>query len=113
MTREQSLRECLVSTAIGAAIAAILCAVLPDIERGLEMITFFLVFWFLGTYGTWTVIDIKDRVSYVDIKAFCHRNIDRIVRLFDAHGDDRSVRGRRKRVPGPGKGHRDTHAQAL
>lgn len=96
MKREQSLRECLISTAAGAAIAAVLCAVLPDIERGLEMITFFLVFWFLGTYGTWTVIDIRDRFDYVDFKAICNHYANRIVRLFDADDHDRGIRRRRQ-----------------
>lgn len=97
MKREQCLRECLISTAAGAFISAILCAALPGIERGLEMITFFLVFWFLGLYGTWTVIDLKDRTKDVDFKAVCHHYFTGFVRLFDADDYDGSVRRRRQR----------------
>lgn len=96
MTREQSLRECLISTAAGAAIAAILCAVLPDIERGFEMITFFFVFWFVGTYGTWTVIDLRDRTRNVDIKTLCNHFIDRIIAHFDGNDRNGLIRGRRQ-----------------
>lgn len=92
MTREQSLRECLISTAAGAAIAAILCAVLPDIERGFEMITFFFVFWFVGTYGTWTVIDLRDRYKDEHFRDICHRYVGRITRRTNVDDLGRGIR---------------------
>lgn len=92
MKREECLRECLVSTAAGAAIAAVLCAVLPSIERGLEMIAFFLAFWFVGLIGTWTVIDLRDRYKNEHFRDVCRRYVGRIIRRTDADDPDRRIR---------------------
>ena len=91
MKREQCLKEFLVSTAAGAFISAVLCAVLPEIERGLEMITFYLVFWVVGIMCAWTVIDLRDRYKNEHIGAVCRRYFDRIVRRFDADDPDRRI----------------------
>ena len=82
--REKNLREFLVSTVAGAFVAAVLCAVLPEIERGLEMITFYLVFWVVGIMCVWTVIDLRDRYKDEHIGNICHRYVGRITRRFDA-----------------------------
>ena len=96
--REQNLREFLISTAAGATFAAVLCATLPSIERGLEMIAFYLAFWFVGLIGTWTVIDLRDRYKNEHFRDICHRYIGRIVRRFNADDPDcRIGRGRHER----------------
>ena len=89
--REQNLREFLVATAAGATFAAVLCATLPSIERGLEMIAFYLAFWFVGLIGTWTVIDLRDRYKNERFRSVCRRYFDRIVRRFDADDPDRRI----------------------
>lgn len=93
--REKNLREFLISTVAGAFVAAVLCAVLPEIERGLEMITFFLAFWFLGIYGTWTVIDIRDRAKQDDYKSIFRHHIGGIIRNFVAHDSGLGIKRRR------------------
>ena len=90
--REQNLREFLISTAAGATFAAVLCATLPSIERGLEMIAFYLAFWFVGLIGTWTVIDLRDRYKDEHIGNFCRDHIGRITRRFDADDLGRGIR---------------------
>lgn len=89
--REKNLREFLVSTVAGAFVAAVLCAVLPEIERGLEMITFYLVFWVVGIMCVWTVIDLRDRYKDEHIGNFCSDHIGRITRRFDADDTHRSI----------------------
>ena len=91
MKREQCLRECLISTAAGATFAAVLCATLPSIERGLEMIAFYLAFWFVGLIGTWTVIDLRDRYKNEHFRSVCRHYFDRIARRFDADDPDRRI----------------------
>ncbi|MBQ2085442.1 MAG: hypothetical protein II464_04170 [Oscillospiraceae bacterium] len=90
--REQNLREFLISTAAGATFAAVLCATLPSIERGLEMIAFYLAFWFVGLIGTWTVIDLRDRYKDEHIGNICRDHIGRITRRFDADDLGRGIR---------------------
>lgn len=89
--REQNLREFLVSAVAGAFISAVLCAVLPEIERGLEMITFYLVFWVVGIMCVWTVIDLRDRYKDEHFRDICHRYINRITRRFDVDDTHRSI----------------------
>ena len=96
--REQNLREFLISTAAGATFAAVLCATLPSIERGLEMIAFYLAFWFVGLIGTWTVIDLRERFKNEHLGNVCRRYISRFIRRFNADDPDRSIgRGRHER----------------
>lgn len=90
--RERNLREFLVSTVAGAFDAAVLCAVLPEIERGLEMITFYLVFWVVGIMCVWTVIDLRDRYKDEHIGNICHRYIGRITRRTNADDLGRGIR---------------------
>lgn len=57
---EQCLFEMLVSVAMGAVLAALLCLVLPGIDKSATF-AYFLLFWIVSAIGTWTVIDIADR----------------------------------------------------
>ena len=90
--REKNLREFLVSTVAGAFVAAVLCAVLPEIERGLEMITFYLVFWVVGIMCVWTVIDLRDRYKDEHIGNFCRDHIGRITRRTNVDDLGRGIR---------------------
>lgn len=90
--REKNLREFLISTAAGATFAAVLCATLPSIERGLEMIAFYLAFWFVGLIGTWTVIDLRDRYKDEHIGNFCRDHIGRITRRTNVDDLGRGIR---------------------
>lgn len=89
--REKNLREFLVSTVAGAFVAAVLCAVLPEIERGLEMITFYLVFWVVGIMCVWTVIDLRERFKNEHLGSICRRYISRFARRFGADDTHRSI----------------------
>ena len=90
--RERNLREFLVSTVAGAFVAAVLCAVLPEIERGLEMITFYLVFWVVGIMCVWTVIDLRDRYKDEHIGNICRDHIGRITHRTNVDDLGRGIR---------------------
>lgn len=90
--REKNLREFLISTVAGAFVAAVLCAVLPEIERGLEMITFYLVFWVVGIMCVWTVIDLRDRYKNEHFRNFCRDHIGRITRRTNVDDLGRGIR---------------------
>lgn len=59
MKREQNLQELLTSTSLSAVTSIILCLLLPGITTKGDMAAFFLMFWFIGIYCIWSLIDWK------------------------------------------------------
>lgn len=60
-TREEDLQGMLISVIVGAIIAAGLCAVLPGINTGRDMLECFVGFWVMALISVWAVIDTLDR----------------------------------------------------
>jgi len=61
--RERYLEEMTLSLVISCLLSVFLCNVLPNIERGIDAMAMFIIFWLIGTYCVWTVIEIIDDIS--------------------------------------------------
>ena len=65
--REKYLEEMSISIAIGALLAIVLCNILPGIDKGLDFVTLFLLFWLGGTAWSWQMIAavqwIRERIT--------------------------------------------------
>lgn len=57
--RERNLQELLISSSASAVTSIILCLLLPGITTKGDMAAFFLMFWFIGIYCIWSLIDWK------------------------------------------------------
>ena len=60
MNRERNLEQMLICTVVGAVVSIILCMMVPDIAKGMEMVIYFLLYWIMMSIGAWEVIDLVD-----------------------------------------------------
>lgn len=61
MTREDCMKEMMISLLIGNLITLIIFSALHAVFSPLEVVCFWVGTWFVATYAVWTVIDILDR----------------------------------------------------
>jgi uncharacterized membrane protein YwaF len=62
MNKEKYLKQMLICTVIGALMAIILCMLVPDLARGMEMFIYFLLYWIMFSEVAWQVIDLFDYI---------------------------------------------------
>lgn len=60
--REKYLREMLLSMLIGGLMAFGLCLIIPEHSK-LAMFVGFVVYWVVGMFTVWTVIDVVERLK--------------------------------------------------
>lgn len=63
MKREKYLEEALISVVVGTLIALLLIMTVPDLQRGAEMVIYFMLYWLIGTVATWQVIDLAQMLK--------------------------------------------------
>lgn len=61
MTREDCMKEMLISLLIGNIVTLIIFAALHAVFTPVEVVGFWVGTWFISTYAVWTIIDILDR----------------------------------------------------
>lgn len=60
MSKERYLEQMLICIVIGALVAIILCVLVPDLARGMEMVIYFLIYWAMAAVGAWELLDLVD-----------------------------------------------------
>jgi hypothetical protein len=53
----------LISVVLGVVIALMLVMTVPDLQKGAEMLIYFLLYWMIGIVGTAQIIDLLHTIQ--------------------------------------------------